>query len=329
MRSASLMAKCSSSISARMSKSMFPACFSMILRCSASSVGITLSLLAIDRETRPRARNGARVLPGEEHRDEHAQHLIVRQSAAVLVPRVNERLQDVGFARARLAARLDHLVEDGGELLASLVALAVRLDGGVGKEDRQGHHALVEIVDEVGHLGEEGLADLSSEEASGRGEDDEFGEGVEEVHLAGLAPLAEVVFRLLDHHTDVLAETVGLEGVGEEAKLLGTGLMVDVEDDALAEGGDVEFVNLLLAHLRVLRLEEVLRHLGADEERDALVKDGDCGKGGRRGRVKEVSGRAIAAARSRGAFGSNRRILEGRSHRRRFATDRAGEGTHR
>ena len=120
------------------------------------------------------------MLPGEEHRDEHAQHLIVRQSAAVLVYRVNE-LQDVGFARPT-AARLDHLVEDGGELLASLVALAVRLDGGVGKEDRQGHHALVEIVDEVGHLGEEGLADLSSEEVSGRGEDDEFGEGVEEVH---------------------------------------------------------------------------------------------------------------------------------------------------
>ena len=78
------------------------------------------------------------MLPGEEHRDEHAQHLIVRQSAAVLVPRVDERLQDVGLARARLAARLDHLVEDGGELLASLVALAVRLDGGVGKKTDRG-----------------------------------------------------------------------------------------------------------------------------------------------------------------------------------------------
>lgn len=51
-----------------------------------------------------------------------------------------------------------------------------------------------------------------------------------------------------------------------------------------------------------------------------LWKTGTAGRRDRRERVREGSGRAIAAARSRGAFGSDRRILEGRSHGRRFAT---------
>ena len=38
--------------------------------------------------------------------------------------------------------RLDDLVEDGRQVLARGVALAVRLDGRVREEDRQRHHAL-------------------------------------------------------------------------------------------------------------------------------------------------------------------------------------------
>ena len=204
------------------------------------------------------------MLPGEEHRDEHAQHLVVREPAAVLVPSVDERLEDVGLHGAALPPALDDLVEDGRELLARLVPLTVRLDGGVGEEHGQRDHALVQVVNEGGHLGEERLADLAAQEAPGRGEHDELGEGVEEVHLALVAPLGEVVLSLLDHHAHVLSESVGLERVGEEPELLRAGDVVHVEDDTLAEGWHVELVHLLLGHLRVPRLEEVLRHLRAD-----------------------------------------------------------------
>mmetsp|Transcript_7709 Transcript_7709/g.32771 ORF Transcript_7709/g.32771 Transcript_7709/m.32771 type:complete len:204 (+) Transcript_7709:250-861(+) len=48
MRNASLMAKCSSSISASTSKSMVSPCLLLIFNCSASSVGITFALFAMD-----------------------------------------------------------------------------------------------------------------------------------------------------------------------------------------------------------------------------------------------------------------------------------------
>lgn len=113
-------------------------------------------------------------------------------------------------------------------------------------------------MDQGGHLGEQSFANLAAQQAPRRGQNDELGEDVEEVHLAFIAPLGEVNLRLLDHHAHVLAEAVGLERTGEEPELLGAGGVVNVEDDTLAKGWHVELVHLLLGHLRVPRLEEVL-----------------------------------------------------------------------
>ncbi len=80
----------------------------------------------------------------------------------------------------------------------------------------------------------------------------------------------------LDNHlVDIAAELVGAERLGEEPELLLPDGVVDVEDDARAEGGHVELVDLLLAHLGLVPLEEVRRHLGADEEGDLAAEDGD------------------------------------------------------
>jgi hypothetical protein len=114
------------------------------------------------------------VLAREENRDEHAEHLVVGQTAPVLVPRVDERLEHVRFGRAGFAARLNDLVEDRGEVFARLVSLPVRLDGRVREEHRQRHHALVQVVHQRGDLGEERLANLAAEQTPRRGEHDEL-----------------------------------------------------------------------------------------------------------------------------------------------------------
>ena len=57
------------------------------------------------RPYRPRADDGAGVLPGEEHRDEHAEDLVVGELGPVLVPRVDERLEHIGLRAPGLAPR--------------------------------------------------------------------------------------------------------------------------------------------------------------------------------------------------------------------------------
>ena len=193
---------------------------------------------------------------------------------------------------------------------ARRVALPVRLDRGVREENRQRDHALIEVVHERRDLREQRLANLPAEEAPRRREDDELGERVEQVHLSRLAPLPEVILRLLDHHPDVRAKAVGLERVREEPELLRARQVVDVEDDALAERRDVELVHLLLRHVRVSRLEKVFADVRADEERDPLVEHRDCGLvgSGGRGGVGEEDGASGGTRRPR-EEGPSRTIL--------------------
>jgi hypothetical protein len=78
-----------------------------------------------------------------------------------------------------------------------------------------------------------------------------------------------------NHLIDIAAELVSAERLGEEPELLLPDRVVHIEDDPGAEGGHIEPVHLLLAHLRLVPLEEVRRHLGADQERDLAGEDGD------------------------------------------------------
>jgi hypothetical protein len=80
---------------------------------------------------------------------------------------------------------------------------------------------------------------------------------------------------LSNHLVDIAAQLVRPERLGKEPELLLPDGVVDVEDDPGAEGGHVEPVHLLLAHLGLVALEEVRGHLGTDEERDPSGDDGD------------------------------------------------------
>lgn len=79
------------------------------------------------------------------------------------------------------------------------------------------------------------------------------------------------------HHGDVGLEAGGLEGLGEEAELLGALLVVNVVNHALAEGGHVELIHLLLRHLIVSALrifksfeKQKFQNLGRLEEGGGL-----------------------------------------------------------
>jgi hypothetical protein len=69
-----------------------------------------------------------------------------------------------------------------------------------------------------------------------------------------LEALLEEGLRLEHHELHVRLQARRLERLAEEAELLRALLVAHVEDHALAEGGHVELVHLLLAHLQVRRL---------------------------------------------------------------------------
>ncbi len=105
------------------------------------------------------------MLARKQRRDEHPADLLVVGHAPaihVLVLGVDELLQHVFFLDAARASLLDHLGEDVAELLASLVALAVRRDGQVRRDGRDGDHALVEVVEKARYLLKHLLADFAA-----------------------------------------------------------------------------------------------------------------------------------------------------------------------
>mmetsp|Transcript_2402 Transcript_2402/g.5676 ORF Transcript_2402/g.5676 Transcript_2402/m.5676 type:complete len:322 (-) Transcript_2402:676-1641(-) len=127
--------------------------------------GLQADLWVVDHvQPRPCRGDGRGVLPREEHSDEHPRDLIVGHRAAVLVARVDERLQHVGLLRAVLAAVLNDLGEDLCELRPRPVAALMRRDREVGEDHADGLHAEVEVVEQVLHLGKHVLPHLAAEE---------------------------------------------------------------------------------------------------------------------------------------------------------------------
>mmetsp|Transcript_29587 Transcript_29587/g.49738 ORF Transcript_29587/g.49738 Transcript_29587/m.49738 type:complete len:338 (+) Transcript_29587:639-1652(+) len=208
-------------------------------------------------QARPRGGDGAGVLAGEQHRDQHAGDLIIRQSRAVLVPRVNERLQHVGLGLSAVTAVVDDLREDLRELRARPVAFAMRRDGQVREHHGDGEHAHIQMVEQLAYFLKQLLAHLFTHQTAASREDDEIRELLQKIHFAFIAPLVEESLRLHDHHAHVRAHAVLLERLRKEAELLDAYFVVDVEHDALAKGRHVEFVHLLLAHFQIVRLKEM------------------------------------------------------------------------
>mmetsp|Transcript_25594 Transcript_25594/g.57413 ORF Transcript_25594/g.57413 Transcript_25594/m.57413 type:complete len:275 (-) Transcript_25594:549-1373(-) len=135
-------------------------------------------LVVREEEGSPGRGDGARVLAGEEEGDEEADNLVVRVPLAVhvgvarlLVHHVDEHLQNIrvllGLLRVRppcfddVAKELDHL-DAGG------VALLVVGGGKVREEEGERRDALVQVVVQVAHLGEEIFAYVVTVKAPAR-----------------------------------------------------------------------------------------------------------------------------------------------------------------
>mmetsp|Transcript_9417 Transcript_9417/g.20462 ORF Transcript_9417/g.20462 Transcript_9417/m.20462 type:complete len:431 (+) Transcript_9417:206-1498(+) len=198
----------------------------------------------------PGGGDAARVLSGEEQRDEQSRDLLVRDGRPVLVLDVHEDAQDfrtVGVLRVRVVASvLDHLAEQLHHLAPRGVALPVGGGGGVGEEDGERRQALVEVVVQLGHLLEEVLAHVVAVEAAAGGEDGELGQGVEEVQLAAVAPGLEVLPGLPLDLGGVALEAGRAQAVGHGLELDLAVLLGGVVDDARAEDGLHEAVDLVL-----------------------------------------------------------------------------------
>mmetsp|Transcript_13648 Transcript_13648/g.43098 ORF Transcript_13648/g.43098 Transcript_13648/m.43098 type:complete len:336 (+) Transcript_13648:505-1512(+) len=120
-----------------------------------------------DVEQGPGRRDGRRVLPGEEQRDEEARDLVVRRLGPVLVLHVDEDLENVGPALVGRGAALgDDLAEELDHLDARLVPLAVARHRRRRPEEGERRDALVEVVVERGDVLEQGLAHVVAVEAA-------------------------------------------------------------------------------------------------------------------------------------------------------------------
>ena len=126
---------------------------------------VLLLLVAFEQQkSRPRGRDGRRVLTSKEDGDEHAKHLVIRQLRTVTVLGMHERVQHILLLPIFLTSLFDDAVEDLCEFLACGVAASVRFDGEVREEDGERHHAHVKLVHEVRHLVLERLAYLLPEQ---------------------------------------------------------------------------------------------------------------------------------------------------------------------
>ena len=143
------------------------------------------------------------MLPGEQHRDQHPQNLVVGQLRPVFIPGVDERLQHVRLQTPALSSRLNHLVKNQRQIFPRLISFPMRLDRRVREKHRQRHHPFIQIVHQRRHLGKQILANFSPEQTSTRGQNDQLAQRVQQIHLAFVSPLLEKRIRLFHHHPDV------------------------------------------------------------------------------------------------------------------------------
>ena len=111
-------------------------------------------------------------------------------------------------------------------------------------------------MEQVRHLLKQVLADLCAHQRAAGRQDNQVAQQLTQVYNPGVSrqPLGEEPLRLLDHELGVGLQASRLERLAEEPELLRSLRVVHVKDDALAEGGHVELVHLLLAHLQVRAL---------------------------------------------------------------------------
>mmetsp|Transcript_22439 Transcript_22439/g.63018 ORF Transcript_22439/g.63018 Transcript_22439/m.63018 type:complete len:386 (+) Transcript_22439:475-1632(+) len=227
-----------------------------------------------EEEARPRARDAARVLPGEQHRNHHAGELLHLELAPVLVFLVHKGLQGVVVRDVRVRPAL---VDDGGEELAHLqaggVPAAVRGGWGVTPEHGDSGEPLVEALEQLGHLPRQAIPNLIPHERAAGRENNKLRELVPQVHGPALPVLAEEVLGLEYHGRHVRHHLFLAQRDPEKLELLLAHVQRYVVDHPRPEDRHCEVVGLILVELQVRSREEGALRLRPHQEGQPLPQD--------------------------------------------------------
>ncbi len=227
------------------------------------------ALVLEEQDAGPRAHHRARVLAGEDRRDQQPDDLVVAQRAPVGVAGGHEYVEEILSAATTGAP----LRDDARDQLRHARSRAVPAAEG-GQRQVGVHHghqvdAALEVVEQMGEVARETRAELGAHQASARDEHGQLVEGREEVHLALVAPRGDVGLRLLLHDARVGAQPIVAQRGKEQSHLLVHHLRARVVHDAFAEDRHREPVDLARAQPVLGRAEDRGLRARADERGDA------------------------------------------------------------
>mmetsp|Transcript_49332 Transcript_49332/g.86199 ORF Transcript_49332/g.86199 Transcript_49332/m.86199 type:complete len:428 (+) Transcript_49332:304-1587(+) len=232
-----------------------------------------------EKHHRPGGGDTRSVLASKEQGDQQTHDLVVGEVGLVLaVHEVDVQLQDVGVMTGVLAglalvvALLDHAREDLHHLLACVVTHGVGLRGGVGEEERQRGHTLVEVVVDTGHLREHVLTDLITVQAARRSKNSKLRQGLKKVNGARVAPLLDIVESFFLDLRNVRFEAAGLQALGHTLHLLNTLLWLGIIDNTSSKHRSHKLIDFRLRHLIVSQLVERCGHLRLQQKGEVLVQ---------------------------------------------------------
>ena len=212
-------------------------------------------------------------MPGEHHRDEHARDDVGAElTVAVVVLDRHQHVDQVPVLglHGGLPLPLVHdLADDLHQLRPSRVAAPEALDVGVRVDEGDGVGAALQVVEQLGDVHVELLAEALPDQARGRRVDEQLGGPVEQVDLALVVPVGDHALDLGGDRRGVAPHELVAQRlvVQRPSALLGA----RVEHHALAEHRRHERVGLGLVQLLVAGAEEDLVGLGAGEQHHVLV----------------------------------------------------------
>ena len=227
------------------------------------------------QDARPGAHHGARVLPGEDRRDQQADDLVVAQRASVGVARGHQDFEEI-FSGATARAPLgDDAQDQRRHARPRPVAPAERRQRQVRVHHGDQIDAALEVVEQVGEITREARAELGAHQAAARDEHGQLVECGEQVHLPLVAPAGDIGLRLLLHDARVGAQPIVAQRGEEQPHLLVHDLWARVVHDATPEDGNGEPVHLSRAQAILGGAEERRLRARPDERGRARARQSE------------------------------------------------------
>ena len=198
------------------------------------------------------------MVAGEHQRDEHAGDFIGGEPEIAVVAGDRHQYVEhvpVGLVFGRVGDPAFHdLAHQSDQTFAGLVTNPEALDRQVGIDITEWVGATLEQVIEIRETRIELLAELAPDQTGRRGVDGQFGEEVQQVDFAGLAPVLDGPADLaLDSRSVTLHMVTAKRGVVQH---LLAAFRAGVEDDTRAEDGRHERVGLRLVQVFIGGAEE-------------------------------------------------------------------------